>query len=111
MKQLLTLGNLYMSDFVKDGETPRLDRHELKVVLDENIEAPRLENPPKMEDMFGKYWYRSGINQTMKNELKEIVDSVNKIKKLNNFSKKLKFYFAFNSSKRFQILSISLSRL
>ena len=82
MKQLLTLGNLYMSDFVKDGETPRLDRHELKVVLDENIEAPRLENPPKMEDMFGKYWYRSGINQTMKNELKEIVDSVNKIKKL-----------------------------
>ena len=56
MKQLLTLGNLYMSDFVKDGETPRLDRHELKVVLDENIEAPRLENPPKMEDMFGKYW-------------------------------------------------------
>jgi hypothetical protein len=82
MKQLLTLGNVYISDFIKEGETPRGGRHELKLVLDENIQAPRLEAPPKMEDMYGKYWYRSGINHTMKNELKEVVDSVMKIKKL-----------------------------
>ena len=67
MKQLLTLGNLYVSDFIKDGETPRGGKHELKLILDENIQAPRLESPPKMEDMYGKYWYRSGINHTMKN--------------------------------------------
>jgi hypothetical protein len=82
MKQLLTLGNLYVSDFIKDGETPRGGKHELKLILDENIQAPRLESPPKMEDMYGKYWYRSGINHTMKNELKEVVDSIVKIKKL-----------------------------
>jgi hypothetical protein len=82
MKQLLTLGNLYVSDFIKDGETPRGGKHELKLILDENIQAPRLELPPKMEDMYGKYWYRSGINHTMKNELKEVVDSIVKIKKL-----------------------------
>jgi SAM-dependent methyltransferase len=82
MKKLLTLGDIYMSDFIKEGETPRSGKHELKLVLDENIEAPRLENPPSSTEMFGKYWYRSGVNQTMKNELKEVVDSINKIKKL-----------------------------
>jgi NDP-4-keto-2,6-dideoxyhexose 3-C-methyltransferase len=82
MRKLLTLGNIYVSDFIKDGESPRSGKHELKVVLDEKIGAPRLEKPPTPDEMFGKYWYRSGINQTMKNELKEIVDSITKIKKL-----------------------------
>ena len=82
MKELLNLGNIYMSDFIKENEKPRSGKHELKLVLDEKIGAPRLENPPKIEDMFGKYWYRSGINLTMKKELGEIVDSVLKIKKL-----------------------------
>lgn len=82
MKQLLSLGDLYISDFIKDGEQPRGGKHELCLVLDETIQAPRLQNPPSPDLMFGKYWYRSGINQTMKSELKEIVDSVSKIKHL-----------------------------
>lgn len=82
MKQLLTLGDIFISDFIKENETPRGGQHELKLVLDEDIAAPRLETPPNPEEMYGKYWYRSGINHTMKNELKEIVDSVFKIKKL-----------------------------
>jgi len=82
MKKLLTLGNLFVSDFIKDDEIPRSGKHELKLVLDENIQAPRLELPPLPTEMFGKYWYRSGINQTMKSELKEVVDSITKIKKL-----------------------------
>ena len=82
MKQLLTLGDIFISDFIKDHENSRGGKHELKLVLDENILAPRLENPPKPEEMYGKYWYRSGINLTMKNELKEVVDSIFKIKKL-----------------------------
>ena len=82
MKKLLTLGDIFVSDFIKENEIPRSGKHELKLVLDENIQAPRLESPPKADEMFGKYWYRSGINQTMKNELKEVVDSITKIKKL-----------------------------
>lgn len=83
MKNLLTLGHIYVSDFLKEGEEPRSGKHELKVVLDEEIQAPRLESPPPMEEMYGKYWYRSGINQTMKNELSEIVNSILKIINLN----------------------------
>jgi hypothetical protein len=83
MKELLTLGDIFISDFLKDGEKPRGDRHELKLILDEDIQAPRIQNPPHQHEMYGKYWYRSGINQTMKTELNEIVDSVLKIKNLN----------------------------
>jgi hypothetical protein len=81
MKKLLTLGDIFISDFIKEGNQPRGGKHELKVVLDEKIMAPRLESPPKKEEMFGKYWYRSGINQTMRKELNEVVDSINSIKK------------------------------
>jgi hypothetical protein len=82
MKKLLTLGDIYISDFIKENESPRGGKHELKLILDEDILAPRLESPPNPNEMYGKYWYRSGINNTMKNELKEIVDSIFKIKKL-----------------------------
>lgn len=84
MKELINLGYLYMSDFIKDNEKPRSGKHELKLILDENINAPRLENPPPNSDMFGKYWYRSGVNETMKNELRDIVNSVLNIKKLDD---------------------------
>lgn len=82
MKNLLSLGSLYMSDFISENEEPRSGKHELKLVLDEEIQAPRLETPPNISEMYGKYWYRSGVNQTMKNELNEIVNSILKIKDL-----------------------------
>lgn len=82
MKKLLSLGSLYVSDFINEKEEPRSGKHELKLVLDEEIQAPRLETPPNVNEMYGKYWYRSGVNQTMKNELNEIVNSILKIKDL-----------------------------
>ena len=83
MKKLLSLGDIYVSDFLKDGESPRSGKHELKIVLDEEIQAPRLECPPPINEMYGKYWYRSGINQTMKSELNDIVSSILKMTNLN----------------------------
>lgn len=82
MNELLTLGNIYISDFIKEGESPRGGKHELNIVLDEEIQAPRLKAPPEEKSMYGKYWYRSGINHTMKRELKQVVDSVMDIKSL-----------------------------
>lgn len=80
MKELFSLGDIYVSDFISDIETARAGRHELKMMLDDNG-AVRLEKAPDPDLMYGKYWYRSGINNTMKVELKDIVDSVNKLKK------------------------------
>lgn len=80
MKELFSLGDIYVSDFISDIETARAGKHELKMMLDDNG-AVRLEKAPHPDLMYGKYWYRSGINNTMKVELKDIVDSVNKLKK------------------------------
>ena len=81
MKELFTLGDLYVSDFIKNDEAPRGKRTEMKLMLtdDGNI---RLEKCAPLDTMYGKYWYRSGINNSMKQELKNIVESILKIKPL-----------------------------
>jgi len=76
MKELFTLGDLYVSDFLKDGDLPRGPKTELKMILEENTGAVRLEKSAPLDTMYGKYWYRSGINLTMKNELNGIVTSI-----------------------------------
>lgn len=79
--ELFTLGELYVSDFLKPDEEPRHPPVELKLLLD-NIGAARLEKTAPLNTMWGTYWYRSGINQSMKNELKNIVESITNIVKL-----------------------------
>jgi hypothetical protein len=76
MKELFNLGDLYVSDFIADGEEPRGGREPLKLVLDETVGAPRLEKPTDPDAMYGKYWYRSGINATMTAELKSIAEEL-----------------------------------
>ena len=82
MNELFTLGDLYVSDFLKDGESPRGGRVEMKMVYDPKHYTVRLEKAAPLDTMFGKYWYRSGINETMKNELNSIVKSVQSVVKL-----------------------------
>ena len=77
MKELFTLGKLYVSDFIKDKT--EAEKYELKLVLDSKIGAAKLEKPAPLNTMYGKYWYRSGINNTMREELKSIVESIIKL--------------------------------
>lgn len=82
MKELFSLGELYVSDFLKEGNHPRGGQFEMKMMLEENTGAVRLEKLAPNDVMYGKYWYRSGINTTMKKELSGIVDSIYRVKKL-----------------------------
>ena len=82
MRELFTLGNLYVSDFLKDGESPRGGDVEMKMMLEPETGAVRLEKIAPLDTMYGKYWYRSGINNTMKKELHSIVNSITDIVKL-----------------------------
>ena len=82
-KKLFSLGELYVSDFINKDEDARAGKHDMTLVIDERYGAARLEKCTPIHSMFGKYWYRSGINQTMKTELKGIVDSVTSVQKLN----------------------------
>lgn len=75
MKNMFSLGNLYLNNFLKPGESPG-DKHELKLIIDESCGAARLEKTVDTSKMFGKYWYRSGTNESMKAALKDVVDSI-----------------------------------
>jgi 2-polyprenyl-3-methyl-5-hydroxy-6-metoxy-1,4-benzoquinol methylase len=82
-KKLFSLGELYVSDFINKDEDARAGKHDMTLIIDERYGAARLEKCTPIHSMFGKYWYRSGINQTMRTELKGIVDSVTSVQKLN----------------------------
>ncbi len=81
-KKLFSLGELYVSDFINKDEDARAGRHDMTLVIDERYGAARLEKCTPIHSMFGKYWYRSGINTTMRTELKGIVESVQSVHKL-----------------------------
>lgn len=75
-EDLFSLGKLYVSDFIDQESDARAGKHDLTLVIDERYGAARLKETTPTETMYGKYWYRSGINTTMKNELKGIVESI-----------------------------------
>ena len=63
---VFNLGELHMSDFVEEDETARSGLGELKLMLCEESGLLQLENTLPLEEMYGKYWYRSGINSSMR---------------------------------------------
>jgi hypothetical protein len=83
MKELFSLGDLYVSDFLKMDEQPSIEKIEMKLCLEEETGAVRLEKVVPPKNLYGRYWYQSGTNQSMRNELKRIVDSIVEIKQLN----------------------------
>lgn len=82
MKELFSIGDLYVSDFISENESPRGGKVEMKMMLDQETGAVRLEKSAPLDTMYGKYWYRSGINQTMRNELEGITKSILSLVKL-----------------------------
>jgi SAM-dependent methyltransferase len=77
MIKLLELGDHYVSDFVKDEkEVEGRQKFSLDLYLDDELGAPRLKGLAPPESMWGKYWYRSGINTSMTLELQGIVKEI-----------------------------------
>lgn len=81
MNELFTLGELYVSDFIEESGVPRGGKVEMKLLMTDDGFV-RLEKAAPSDTMYGKYWYRSGVNLTMRNELKGIVESITSIYKL-----------------------------
>jgi len=81
---IFSLGDLYVSDFIKNENLSDLKKYDMSIVIDKRYGAARLKNIAPIHSMYGKYWYRSGINNTMKKELKNIVDSILAAKKLDD---------------------------
>jgi hypothetical protein len=72
--EVFNLGSLQMSDFVEEGEEPRIGTGELKLMLCEESGLLQLEKALPLDAMYGKYWYRSGINNTMRMKLRDVAE-------------------------------------
>lgn len=70
--ELFSLGDLFMSDFVDDERSPNLVKVPLTMTLDRKSGLLQLKHTAPLGKMYQNYWYRSGINKTMVEELKGI---------------------------------------
>ena len=75
--KVVNLGKHYVSDFIQsENDYENRRKWSLDLELDEVIGAARLTEMAPSETMWGKYWYRSGINATMTKELGNIVQEI-----------------------------------
>ncbi len=77
--ELFSLGELHISDFIDQHTGPRLEPVELKMMLAPKSGLVQLAHTADFDAMYREYWYRSGTNATMRNELKEIAEKAMKI--------------------------------
>jgi hypothetical protein len=74
---ILDLGEMYVSEFVGSIENSHVGlKFPLKLIWDDKMQCPVLSEQPPYDMMWGKYWYRSGINPTMVLDLRDVVKSV-----------------------------------
>lgn len=85
MRELFSLGKIYPSDFIKPGEKPRCKPYDIKLMLNDDGVAVLSEQPPS-DQLWGQYWYRSSISETMRNQLKNVVKSVTDVKKMGGWT-------------------------
>lgn len=73
---LFSLGKLHISDFIPPDEKPRGEESkvELKMTLAPHSGLVQLAHTTPSDEMYRRYWYRSGTNATMTNELKDIAE-------------------------------------
>jgi SAM-dependent methyltransferase len=74
LTRLFTLGNLYVSDFVEDQTN--LSLSDLTLYLDKKSGLVQLGESIDYDKLYRKYWYSSGTNETMRKELKRVVDDI-----------------------------------
>lgn len=83
---VLSLGKQYLSDFLATNRKPK--KYPLNLVLCTQCYLLQLKHTAPQDELYTeRYGYKSGINQTMKNELKEIADKLQKMMKKNVIKK------------------------
>jgi len=80
---LLDLGEQCIANAFHEKDSPPSPLIPLKLVRCHNCDLVQLAHKIDYDLMYKSYWYRSSINQTMRDHLKGLVESVLKVKPLN----------------------------
>ena len=81
--ECIDLGEQYVSDFVKPGMQKSGEKGSLRLGIGPKSSLVQLYESFPPEKMYKKYWYRSGINESMRKELQSIVESATSFVELN----------------------------
>ncbi len=80
---VFSLGDQYINDFVTKDNIGKGTKAPLTIVHCSNCDLAQLEDTAPQELLYSRqYWYKSGITDTMKAELKDIVDEVSEFVEL-----------------------------
>ena len=71
----IDLGMQFVSNFVNPGEEKKGEIGSLRLGIGPQSGLPQLFESFPPEKMYRRYWYRSGVNESMRKDLKEIVES------------------------------------
>ena len=80
---LLNLGTPVLSDFVKPDE-PDPPRVPLDVVVCQRCDLVQLRHTVDPDSLYRKYWYLSGINEAMREELRDVAATVRETLQIEN---------------------------
>lgn len=84
LDNVFSIGNQYINDFVEEANVGRGTKAPLEIVHCSNCDLTQLKHTAPQELLYSRqYWYRSGVTDTMKSELKSIVDEVQSMISLN----------------------------
>jgi len=78
LDHVFTLGDQYINDFVTKENIGKGLSAPLEIVHCSECDLAQLKDTAPQELLYSRqYWYRSGVTDTMKRELKDIVDEIN----------------------------------
>jgi len=79
LERLFSLGNMYISTFV-EKKGGNIGKAPLSLIWCNNCSLVQLEHTAPQELMYSKhYWYRSGLNKVIINDLKEIAETASSL--------------------------------
>lgn len=77
--ELFSLGDVHVSDFLPHDAEPRSEKVPLALRLAPQSGLVQLAHTASFDDMYKHYWYRSGTNESMVEELKQIATSTSRL--------------------------------
>ena len=107
--ELFSLGDLYISDFLPKDSSPSSAKVPLTMMLAPKSGLVQLAHTASFDDMYKQYWYRSGTNESMVEELKQIATS--SVKLMNMKPGDIFVDIACNDGTQFSFVDPSIVRI
>ena len=82
LRSVLNLGDQFIVNFLSEAEIDKSDKAPIHLVVCRNCGLVQLKHTVQPDRLFRQFWYYSGINNTMREHLRELTTQANTIQTL-----------------------------